>query len=87
LLNPVAYNYIGIAIRLAYSIGLNRDNSEPRGSQEAQVQAALRTWWMIYGIEAEQCLDSGRPMSIREGDAKAPYPKDSTVRWYPSFVL
>ena len=34
---------------------------------------------MLYGVEAEQCLDSGRPTSIQEADAKAPFPRDPPV--------
>ncbi|KAH9204886.1 hypothetical protein DL95DRAFT_398200 [Leptodontidium sp. 2 PMI_412] len=71
----LAYNYIGVAIRFAYSIGINAAAASSYPTR-CHFQAALRTWWMLFGVEAEQCLDSGRPMSIRETDGKADFPQD-----------
>lgn len=76
---PVAYNYLGIAIRMAYSIGIN---GRPSHTMAAVIdsQSALRTWWMLYSLESDICLEYGKPLCIRETDAKAPYPQQPLVR-------
>ncbi|KAJ5945731.1 hypothetical protein N7454_002570 [Penicillium verhagenii] len=74
----LAYNYLGVAIRLAYSAGIN-DMRAPRPNT-LRNECALRTWWSLYSLESDICLEYGRPLCIRETDAKAPYPKEDIVR-------
>ncbi|EXJ71813.1 uncharacterized protein A1O5_05623 [Cladophialophora psammophila CBS 110553] len=73
----LAYNLTGTAIRLAYSIGLNTNNSPDHLSFDAQ--EALRTWWMLFIQEVELSMDSGRPMSIRSCDVNVDYPLDEDL--------
>lgn len=40
----------------------------------ADLQSARRTWWMLYSLESDLCIEYGKPLSIRERDAKAAYP-------------
>jgi hypothetical protein len=63
---------------MAYSIGLNENINLPEHLSIDQ-QAALRTWWTLYSMESELCLEYGRPLSIRETDAKASYPAEYPV--------
>jgi hypothetical protein len=79
----VAYNYLGIAIRMAYSIGIN-ENVDLPGRPTIDHQAALRTWWTLYSLESELCFEYGRPLSIREADAKALYPREVPVSLFES---
>ncbi|KAJ5317023.1 hypothetical protein N7508_001531 [Penicillium antarcticum] len=72
----LAYDYLGIAIRLAYSAGLNR-NFDQAGFTNTAVQEARRTWWVLYSLESELCLEYGRPLCIRETDSTAPYPEET----------
>lgn len=62
----------GIAIRLAFSIGLNTESMYNPG--RFQLEQARRTWWLIYIQEVELSLDSGRPTSIRTSDMDVGYP-------------
>ena len=41
--------------------------------------SALRTWWTLYSLESELCLEYGRPLCIRERDAKVSYPQETLV--------
>jgi hypothetical protein len=81
----VAYNYLGTAIRMAYSIGINGSPSH-RITEVIDSQSALRTWWTLYSLESDICLEYGKPLCIRETDAKAPYPEHTTVRTYCSLA-
>lgn len=78
----MAYSYLGIAIRMAYSIGINENITCPDVTLDHQV--ALRTWWTLYSLETELCLEYGRPLSIRETDAKAFYPAEYPVSSFKS---
>ncbi|KAJ5812132.1 hypothetical protein N7474_008433 [Penicillium riverlandense] len=71
----LAYDYLGIAIRVAYSTGINRD-LDSASAAAIETQAALRTWWTLYSLESELCLEYGKPLCIRETDAKAAYPHE-----------
>jgi hypothetical protein len=74
----VAYDYLGIAIRLAYSAGLN-SNFDEAGFTNLAVQEARRTWWTLYSLESELCVEYGRPLCIRETDSIASYPQEALV--------
>ena len=85
-LAQVAYNYLGIAIRLAYSTGIN-ENMRIALLSTAENQLALRTWWTLYSLESEICVEYGRPLCIRETDAKAAYPQETLVSTPGGWIL
>ncbi|KAI9172762.1 transcriptional regulatory protein [Paramyrothecium foliicola] len=63
-LNPhLAYMYIGLAVRTALAMGINR---EPRGSRcdAEHARAASRTWWGLYSLEVEMSFSMGRPDTL-----------------------
>lgn len=64
---------------MAYSIGINGSPIQTM-TQVIDPQSALRTWWTLYSLESDICLEYGKPLCIRETDAKAPYPQHSSVR-------
>ncbi|KAJ5122203.1 hypothetical protein N7448_003335 [Penicillium atrosanguineum] len=68
---------------MAYSIGINENINSPEGVT-LDHQVALRTWWTLYSLESELCLEYGRPLSIRETDAKASYPTEYPVSSFNS---
>lgn len=68
----MAYNLIGIATRLGYSIGLNIESTY--GSPSLPTEEARRTWWFVYIHEIELSLDSGRPMCIQTSEMDVNYP-------------
>jgi hypothetical protein len=72
----VAYNYLGVAIRFAYTLGINDMNVPMPDSVE--IESAVSLWWLLYSLESDICLEYGRALSIRERDAKAPYPSEET---------
>jgi hypothetical protein len=63
-LNPnLAYTYLGMAIRTAFSTGINRkaifrDKTFPSDSPTLTVS---RTWWGLYSLEIELSFTLGRP--------------------------
>lgn len=71
---------------MAYSIGLN-ENVYLLEDLTLDHQASLRTWWTLYSMESELCLEYGRPLSIRETDAKASYPVEYPVSPFKSLEI
>ena len=67
-LNPhVAYIYVGRAVRVALTMGLNRNSGQnpSQGSVELRM-AQTRTWWAVYSLEIETSFALGRPDSLGE---------------------
>ncbi|KAJ5408814.1 hypothetical protein N7509_002697 [Penicillium cosmopolitanum] len=62
---------------MAYSIGINGSPSHMI-TEVMDSQSALRTWWTLYSLESDICLEYGKPLCIRETDAKAPYPQHTS---------
>ncbi|KAJ5527318.1 hypothetical protein N7513_011477 [Penicillium frequentans] len=70
----LAYNYLGTAIRLAYTLGIN--DMHVSIPHLVPLQPALRAWWLLYSLESDICIEYGRPICIRERDANASYPSE-----------
>jgi len=77
----LAYNHLGLAIRLAYSVGLNRSSGVvptpeawPGVSRAVVTEMCKRFWWQMYTLEVEIALDSGRPICIRNSDIDVEWP-------------
>lgn len=68
----VAYNLVGVATRMAFSIGLNNDVQ--KHLQQLDAENGKKTWWMLFVQEVELSVDSGRPISVRSCDAQLSYP-------------
>ncbi|KAI9255517.1 fungal-specific transcription factor domain-containing protein [Sporodiniella umbellata] len=69
----------GIAIRVAQSLGLNRD-CEEWDIPESEKQTRKRIWWSLYIADRFHSASLGRPLSIRDEDNDVAYP-DSTASW------
>ncbi|KAF9998364.1 hypothetical protein BGZ79_007955 [Entomortierella chlamydospora] len=71
-----AWLYVGMAIRMAQDLGLNRELSEQEQSRN-QLSAELRkrTWWSCYVVERLVCAGLGRPLTITQQDCETSYPQ------------
>jgi hypothetical protein len=59
-----AYMYIGMAVRTALAIGINRLASSNTRKSPAQLRAESRTWWGLYSLETETSFAMGRPDTL-----------------------
>ena len=56
-----AWLYVGMAVRMAQGMGLNKEPSEQEQSRNRlQCELRKRTWWSIYVIERFICAGLGR---------------------------
>ncbi|CRG88784.1 Nitrogen assimilation transcription factor nirA [Talaromyces islandicus] len=84
---PAGWTYIGIAVRMAYNLGLHVDPSKmvQRGfltTQAAEIRSIA--WWGCYLVEKLFTVGIGRPSIILERDVHAPLPSIlSEVDFYP----
>ncbi|KAH8145377.1 uncharacterized protein LAJ45_10660 [Morchella importuna] len=67
-----AWNVTGLAIRLAYGIGLHLRGDSVPGDFEAKMR--VRIWYCLYCLETTLCLITGRPCAIQDRICSAPYP-------------
>ncbi|KPI39520.1 uncharacterized protein AB675_5082 [Cyphellophora attinorum] len=59
-----AYMYIGMAVRTALAIGINRSSGPNTRKPPAQLRAESRTWWGLYSLETETSFAMGRPDTL-----------------------
>lgn len=62
-----AYLYIGIALRMALSLGLHQEVTDQE-MDEASREQRRRIWWSTYSMERLLCVTSGHPISIQDDD-------------------
>ncbi|PNP59898.1 hypothetical protein FNYG_14777 [Fusarium nygamai] len=62
-----AYIMIGIALRMATSLGLHQEVSDPDIDSEIR-ENRRRVWWSVYSMERLLCVTSGNPLSIQDED-------------------
>lgn len=62
-----AYIYIGLALRMAISLGLHQEVvDQAMGPDERERRR--RVWWSVYSMDRLLSLTSGRPFSIQDAD-------------------
>ncbi|KAL5536994.1 hypothetical protein ACEPAF_817 [Sanghuangporus sanghuang] len=66
---------MGFAVKLAQSIGLHRDSTKWKMSDQ-ETQTRRETFWELYTYDSWQCLTFGRPpsFSLPHVDCKFPHP-------------
>ncbi|RAL00142.1 uncharacterized protein BO80DRAFT_408899 [Aspergillus ibericus CBS 121593] len=74
---PAGWTYLGIAIRMAYNLGLHIDpsqwvNSGSLTGEEAELRSIA--WWGCYMIEKLFTVGIGRPSIILDRDIQVPLP-------------
>ncbi|KAI0121708.1 fungal-specific transcription factor domain-containing protein [Xylariales sp. AK1849] len=64
-LNPhLSYMYVGLAVRTALAMGINREPGLQSRKEPAQLRAESRTWWALYSLETEMSFAMGRPDTL-----------------------
>lgn len=62
-----AYLYIGIALRMAISLGLHQEVTDQEIDHSTR-EHRRRLWWSTYSMERLLCVTSGHPISIQDDD-------------------
>ncbi|KAF8926276.1 hypothetical protein BGZ58_011323, partial [Dissophora ornata] len=71
-----AWLYVGMAIRMAQDLGLNREPSESELTRNRlQCELRKRTWWSLFVVERLVCAGLGRPLTITHKDCEAGFPQ------------
>ncbi|CAG8362307.1 unnamed protein product [Penicillium salamii] len=78
-----AYIYIGSALRLGLSIGLNYNVPETQDLHPIAREHRIRIWWTIYTFERFWGAKSGFPMQIHDEDVHVDQPSISASKAYP----
>ncbi|KAG0043497.1 hypothetical protein BGZ83_011336 [Gryganskiella cystojenkinii] len=74
--NQRAWLYVGMAIRMAQDLGLNKDMSEQEQSRNRLLaELRRRTWWSCYVVERLVCAGLGRPLSITHKECETGLPQ------------
>lgn len=63
-MNPnLAYTYLGMAVRSALSVGLNRNSGPGQRDKTTRSECSVesKVWWGIYSLEVEMSFALGRP--------------------------
>lgn len=62
-----AYLYIGLALRMAISLGLHQEVLD-QDMDVHERERRRRLWWSTYSLERLLCVTSGHPISISDDD-------------------
>ncbi|KAJ5261029.1 hypothetical protein N7478_011624 [Penicillium angulare] len=84
-----AFLYIGLALRMAISLGLHQEVSNPDIS-EAGRNRRRRAWWSVYSLDRLLSVKSGNPITLHDEDIGTTWPSTpdgSTPDAWPSIVL
>ncbi|KAH7305298.1 fungal-specific transcription factor domain-containing protein [Stachybotrys elegans] len=86
---PAGWIYMGMAIRMAFNIGLHLDSSKWVESglittEEEEVRRVA--WWGCYTLDKLFTLGLGRPSAIRECDITCPSPSLDTAAEFEPWV-
>ncbi|KAL1963721.1 hypothetical protein VTN77DRAFT_7925 [Rasamsonia byssochlamydoides] len=70
-----AYLYIGLAARIAYTLGLHREETYDEMNMVGR-ETALRVWWTLFQLDHEISRYRGRPCAIEAGDIHRRMPSE-----------
>ncbi|KAH6638674.1 fungal-specific transcription factor domain-containing protein [Truncatella angustata] len=59
-----SYMYVGLAVRTALAMGINREPPPESRKPLSQLKAEARTWWGLYSLETEMSFAMGRPDTL-----------------------
>ncbi|KAK8112025.1 uncharacterized protein PG998_008482 [Apiospora kogelbergensis] len=59
-----SYMYVGLAVRTALAIGINREPGPTTERNAARLKEESRTWWGLYSLETEMSFAMGRPDTL-----------------------
>ncbi|KAF4552201.1 Fungal specific transcription factor domain-containing protein 3 [Elsinoe fawcettii] len=69
-----AYNYVGLAGRMAIGLGLHRNSPEQDSYSKLQLELRRRVFWTLFSLESGFSVTTGRPALIEEAAADLPLP-------------
>lgn len=88
-----AFLYIGMALRMAISLGLHQevssDSPSAHGLDEEAREHRRRVWWSIYSLDRILSVKSGNPVTIQDEDigVKLPSRLPRETEYCPAVVL
>ncbi|KAL1960873.1 hypothetical protein VTO42DRAFT_5856 [Malbranchea cinnamomea] len=62
-----AFLYIGVALRMAISLGLHQEVSDDTLDDKTR-EYRRRLWWSVYSMDRILCVKSGNPLTIADED-------------------
>jgi len=68
-----AFLYIGLALRMAISLGLHQEVDDP-GMDIIEREHRRRVWWSVYSMDRIISVKSGNPISIHDEDIDVAWP-------------
>lgn len=68
-----AFLYVGMALRMAITLGLHQESSNANLDPAAQ-EHRRRVWWSVYSLDRIQCVKSGNPITIHDEDIGVAFP-------------
>lgn len=68
-----AFLYIGMALRMAITLGLHQESSSP-GLDDVTREHRRRVWWSVYSLDRIHSVKSGNPITIYDEDIGAAFP-------------
>ncbi|KAM0276266.1 hypothetical protein ACHAQH_006941 [Verticillium albo-atrum] len=60
----LCYMYVGLSVRTALAMGINRGPGPNTRTDAARLKAESRTWWGLYSLETELSFAMGRPDTL-----------------------
>ncbi|KAJ4387525.1 Transcriptional activator [Gnomoniopsis smithogilvyi] len=68
-----AWLYVGMALRMAITLGLHQETSSPDLDNAAK-EHRRRVWWSVYSLDRIQSVKSGNPITIYDEDIGVAFP-------------
>lgn len=68
-----AFLYVGMAMRMAITLGLHQESSDPDLDEVAR-EHRRRVWWSVYSLDRIQSVKSGNPITIHDEDVGVAFP-------------
>ncbi len=86
-----AFSYVGLAVRMAISLGLHEKMSTADGAAlpEGELEHRRRVWWSVYSMDRILTVKSGNPVMIHDEDISVAMPSrlPSEPEYCPAVVL
>uniref|UniRef100_A0A060TG49 ARAD1D27962p n=1 Tax=Blastobotrys adeninivorans TaxID=409370 RepID=A0A060TG49_BLAAD len=70
------WNLIGVAVRIAYSMGLHREGAITTTDGQDEKETKRIVWWTLYCYERFLSVSLGRPSTIEDSWINIEFPKD-----------
>jgi proline utilization trans-activator len=77
-----AWVYLGVASRLAISMGMHRE-SAGHNFESIPRELRKRIWWTLYGFEQHLCCSLGRPSAIDERQVNVGVADEDILQCFP----